>query len=138
MDTAAVADDTGAMMVGIILWWEQVKVWLSASTGLTHHDFHLLLGVLLTLGFTRLLRLPLGAWTPLGLVLGLELVNETFDYTRYAIGGYPWTPGPTLVDIALTIGPPLAIVLAARWDSPRFRLFRRRPVFVIPVVVVDH
>lgn len=114
-------------MVRIILDWEQVKVWLSASTGLSHHDFHLLLGVLLTLGFTRMLRLPLGAWLPLLIVLGLELVNEAFDFARYHIDSYPWGPGPMLVDIALTMVPPLLIVLAARWQSPGFHRFRRRP-----------
>ena len=124
-------------MVPIVLAWEQMKVWLSASTGLSHHDFHLILGVLLTLGFGRLLRVPLGSWTPLLIVFGLEMVNEAFDFTRYYIDSYPWGPGPTLVDIALTMLPPLAIVLAARWDSSIFRLFRRRPVFSIAVNVVD-
>ncbi len=111
-------------LVAIVLDWERVKVWLSATSGLTHHDFHLLLGVLLTLGFGWLLRRPLGSWLPLILVLGLELVNEAFDFIRYHIDSYPWGPGPMLVDIALTMLPPLAIVLAARWESPEFQRFR--------------
>ena len=111
-------------MVGIVLDWEVFKVWLTATSGLTHHDFHLLLGVLLTLGFGWLLRRPLGSWLPLILVLGLELVNEAFDFIRYHIDSYPWGPGPMLVDIALTMLPPLAIVLAARWESPEFQRFR--------------
>lgn len=114
-------------MVVVVLDWEMFKVWLSATSGLTHHDFHLLLGVLLTLGFGWLLRRPLGYWLPLICVFGLELVNETFDFIRYYIDGYPWGPGPMLVDIALTMLPPLAIVLAARWDSLDFYRFRRRP-----------
>lgn len=122
-------------MVRIVLDWEQVKIWLSATTGLSHHDFHLLLGVLLTLAFTRLLRMSLGAWTPLAIVLALELVNEAFDFTRYYIDGYPWSPGPMLVDIALTIVPPLAIVLAARWQSDHYHRFRRRS-FVVPARVM--
>jgi hypothetical protein len=113
-------------MIAIVLDWEQVKVWLSASTGLSHHDFHLLLGVLLMLALTRLLRLPLGAWLPWLIVFGLELVNEAFDFTRYYIDHYPWGPVPMLVDIALTMLPPLAILLAARWRSPHFRRFKRR------------
>lgn len=124
-------------MVTIVLAWEQMKVWLSASTGLSHHDFHLILGVLLTLGLTRLLRLPLGSWTPLVIVFGLEMINEAFDFTRYYIDSYPWGPGPTLVDIAITMLPPLAIVLAARWDSLHFHRFRRRKAFPIAVGVVD-
>ncbi|MEG3085562.1 hypothetical protein U1707_18120 [Sphingomonas sp. PB2P12] len=112
-------------MVAIVLDWEMFKVWLTATSGLTHHDFHLLLGVLLTLGFGWLLRLPLGSWLPLILVFGVELVNEAFDFIRYYVDSYPWAPGPMLVDIALTMLPPLAIVLAARWDSPQFYRFRR-------------
>lgn len=124
-------------MVSIVLAWEQLKVWLSASTGLSHHDFHLILGVLLTLGFTRLLRLPLGSWTPLMIVFGLEMLNEAFDFTRYYIDSYPWGPGPMLIDIAITMLPPLAIVLAARWDSPEYRRFRHRKTSTIVVGVVD-
>lgn len=118
-------------MFSIVLDWEDFKVWLSASTGLTHHDFHLLLGVLLTLGIGWLLRRPLGAWLPLGIVLMLELVNEVFDFVRYYVAGYPWGPGPMLVDIALTIVPPLAIVLAARWNSPAFHRLRQRRSFQV-------
>lgn len=122
-------------MIALVLDWEAFKVWLTATTGLSHHDWHLLLGVLLTLGFTRLLRLPLGAWIPLLIVLALELVNEALDFTRYHIDGYPWGPGPMLVDIALTMLPPLAIVLAARWDSLDFYRFRRRPRGMIKVTL---
>ena len=107
-------------MFRIVLYWEEFKDWLSASTGLTHHDYHVLLGIGLTLGFTWLLRLPLGSWVPLVFVLSLELVNEAFDFTRYYVSGWPWEPGPTLIDIVLTMAAPLVIVLAARWTSPAF------------------
>ena len=113
-------------MFGIVLDWEQFKVWLTATTGLTHHDYHLLLGVLLTLGFGILLRRPFGSWLPLLVVLVLELTNELFDFIRYYVDSYPWGPGPMLVDIALTMVPPLAIVLAARWSTPPFHRLRRR------------
>ena len=103
-----------------ILEWEAVKDWLSGSTGLTRDAYHLLLGIGLTLGLTWLLRRPLGSWLPLLIVLALELVNEAFDFTRYHVAGWPWEPGPTLVDIALTIAPPLVIVVTARLTSPCF------------------
>lgn len=122
-------------MIALVLDWEAFKVWLTATTGLSHHDWHLLLGVLLTLGFTRLLRLPLGTWPPLLIVLALELVNEALDFTRYHIDGYPWGPGPMMVDIALTMLPPLAIVLAARWDSLDFYRCKRRPQGMIKVAL---
>ena len=122
-------------MFALVLDWEMFKVWLSATSGLTHHDFHLLLGVLLTLGFGWVLRRPLGSWPPLLIVLVLELINEVFDFIRYYVDSYPWGPGPMLVDIALTMVPPLAIVLAARWDSFYFYRFRRRPRLTIAVAL---
>ena len=76
-----------------------------------------------------------GRVVPLLIVLALELVNEALDFTRYYIDGYPWGPGPMLVDIALTMLPPLAIVLAARWDSFDFYRFRRRPQGMIKIAL---
>ena len=109
----------GQTAFGFVLDWEKFKVWLTANTSLTHHDYHLILGVLLTIGFGWLLRRPLGSWLPLGIVFALEIVNEILDFTRYYVDSYPWGPGPMLVDIAITIVPPLAIVLAARWERSR-------------------
>jgi hypothetical protein len=113
-------------MFDMVLGWEAFKNWLSGSSGLTHHDFHLILGVALTLAIGRLLRLPLGAWTPLLIVFGLEMLNEASDFTRYYVSDWPWTPDAALIDIAVTMIPPLAIVLAARWNSEHFYRFRRR------------
>ena len=115
-------------MFSIVLGWEAFKDWLSATVYLTHHDLHLVLGLGLTLGLGRLLRRPLGSWLPLLIVLALELLNEISDFARYYVSNWPWTPGETLVDIAITMLPPLAIVLAARWESARIR--RRRRIVV--------
>ena len=122
-------------MFGLVLDWEDFKVWLSRTSGLSHHDWHLILGLGLTFGLGRMLRRPLGSFVPIGVVLALELVNEAFDFIRYRIDSYPWGPGPMLVDIALTMLPPLAIVLAARWDSLDFYRFRRRPRGMIKVTL---
>lgn len=118
-------------MVAIVLGWETFKDWLSATLHLSHHDLHLILGLGLTLGFGRVLRRPLGAWLPLGIVAALELLNETSDFARYYLSDWPWTPWETLVDIVITLLPALAIVLAARWDSEHFRRFRRRRRFTV-------
>lgn len=120
-------------MFSIVLGWEAFKDWLSDTVHLTHHDLHLILGVGLTLGFGWILRRPLGSWLPLWIVLALELLNETSDFLRYYFDHWPWTPKETLIDIAITILPPLTIVLAARWESEHFRRFRRRPRHVIQV-----
>jgi hypothetical protein len=100
--------------------WESFKDWLAAAVHLTHHGLHVVLGLTLTLLFTRLLRLPLDSWQPLAIVAGLEGVNEAFDFGRYHLSGWPWTPGPTLIDIALTLGPPLTLITVAA-------LLRHRP-----------
>lgn len=122
-------------MFSIVLDWEAFKDWLSATVHLTHHDLHLILGIALTLAFGWMLRRPLGSWLPLGLVFLLEMINETSDFTRYYVSKWPWTPEPTLVDIAITILPSLAIVLAARWDTLHFWHFRRRRAIVVQTQV---
>lgn len=106
-------------MVQLVLGWEAFKVWLSAVSGLTHHDIHLIAGAVLTIVFAKLLRVKLASWRPLTIVLILELINETFDFARYAIGGYPWGPLPSLIDIALTMVPGVLIVVCARLSARR-------------------
>lgn len=118
-------------MFFVILNWENFKVWLSADSGLSHHDIHLILGLVLTFGIGRILRRPLGAWLPLGIVLTLELINETFDLVRNLVPGWPLMWGESAIDIAITVGPPLLIVLAARWNSRHFYHFRRRDKIVV-------
>lgn len=118
-------------MFAIVLDWEDFKVWLSATVHLSHHDIHLILGLALTLGLGAVLRRPLGSWLPLLIVFGLEVINELFDFIRYYVPGWPWTPKETLIDIAITILPALAILFAARWNSGHFHHFRRRQRRVI-------
>ncbi len=65
-----------------VLRWKSFKDWLS-ETGLTYYDWHILLGLALTLGFTWVLRRLLASW----LLLVLELVNKTSDFTRYYVAG---------------------------------------------------
>ena len=108
-------------MIVVVESWETFKDWLSKTVHLTHHQLHLLLGVLLLLIVGRLLRRPLGSWSPLLLVSALELVNELLDFTRYRVADWPWTPRETLIDIAITLAPPLVVVLVARLWSRRRR-----------------
>lgn len=121
-------------MFAVVLAWEDFKVWLSATSGLTHHDIHLMLGLGLTLALGWVLRRPLGSWLPLGIVLALELVNEALDFIRNIVPGWPLLPGEAVVDVALTIVPALLVILAARWDSEHFYRFRRRRRVVVPIV----
>ena len=121
-------------MFFVILDWENFKVWLSAHSGLSHHDFHLILGLVLTFGIGWILRRPLGSWIPLAIVLALELINEAFDLIRNIVPGWPLLWGEATVDILITIVPPLLIVLAARWNSRHYHRFRRRDKVVVRTV----
>jgi hypothetical protein len=104
----------------IVLAWESFKDWFSFSVHLTHHELHVVIGLVLFLVFSRLFRVSLASFLPLAPVALLELLNETSDYVRYRIDDWPWTPGPTLLDIALTLGPSVALILVVRiWGLAR-------------------
>lgn len=102
-------------MFAIVLGWEAFKDWLSATVHLTHLQLHLVLGLTLTVAIGWAMRVPLGSWRPWWAVFGLEMLNETSDFTRYYVSNWPWTPWATLREIAVTMLPPLMLVLAARW-----------------------
>jgi hypothetical protein len=97
-----------------VLAWEWFKDWLSATVHLSHHQLHVALGLLLFVMFARLLRRPMRSFAPLLAVAGLEALNEASDFARYYFSGWPWTAHETLVDVALTLGPPLALLVVAR------------------------
>lgn len=118
-------------MFGLVLDWEDFKVWLSAATHLTHHDIHLILGVVLTFALGRALRRPLGSFVPLAIVLGLELINEALDFLRNIVPGWPLEYREAAIDVAITVGPALLIILAARWNSNDYYRFRRRERFTV-------
>lgn len=99
---------------GAVLGWERFKDWLSATVHLTHHQLHVVVGLLLFVAGARLLRRPLGSALPLVPVAVLELINEASDFARYFISGWPWTAHETLIDIALTLAPPMVLMVVAR------------------------
>ena len=105
-------------MLTIVLAWEDFKDRLSATVHLSHWDLHVILGVALFLVFGRLLRRPLTSFLPVLLVALLEFGNELLDALRAYFGNWYWNWPDTLVEVALTLGPPFAIASAAR-------LFRR-------------
>jgi hypothetical protein len=98
----------------IILGWEAFKDWLAASLQVTHWTLHVIVGIALFPIFSKLLRKPLRS--PVGLLplAFLELLNETSDFLRYYIAGWPWSGYQTSVEVCLTILPPLMILILAR------------------------
>ncbi len=101
-------------MLSVVLAWEGFKDWLSATAHLTHWDLHLLLGLGCFVLFARLLRRPLTSFAPLVPVAMLEAVNEGLDFLRAWIPHWAWNGRDTLVEVALTLVPPLLLAMVAR------------------------
>ena len=107
-------------MLSIVLAWETFKDWLSATVGLSHWDLHVIVGVGLFLAFGRLFRRPLSSLLPLIPVAVLELGNETMDFLRAYIPHWSWNAHDTVIEVALTLAPSLALVGAIRsWPALR-------------------
>lgn len=94
--------------------WEIVKLWLEDSLQVTSEVMHIHLGLIAFVIGSLLWRGRLGGWAPLLFVLAIELLNELSDYGRYVLSGWPWRPGPTVMDIAQTMLWPLILTLLAR------------------------
>lgn len=94
-------------MLSAVLAWETFKDRVSARVHPTHWDLHVILGLVLFLLFARLLRRPPTSLVPLVPVALLELGNETLDFLR-AWPRWCWNWPDTLIEIALTLAPPLA------------------------------
>lgn len=102
----------------VVLAWESFKDWLSLGVHLTHHELHVVVGLLIFVAAAKLLRRRLSSFVPLLPVATLEAANETSDYARYMLDRWPWTAYETVIDIVLTLGPPILLILTmrlARW-----------------------
>ena len=97
-----------------LLAWEWFKDWLSATVHLSHNSLHVVCGLAIFLIVGRLLRKRLSSFWPLAPVALLEAANETMDYSRYAADHWPWRWGPTILEVFLTLLPPLTVILLAR------------------------
>ena len=108
-------------MFRIVLAWESFKDWLSASVHLTHWDLHVIVGLLGFFGFGRLMRRPITSSLPIVPIAVLELLNELSDFLRAYVPDWPWAWRDTIVEIGLTLLPPLLVVVAARLLRARRR-----------------
>lgn len=117
-------------MFEIVLAWEAFKDWLSTTLHLTHWHLHIIVGLVLLVLFGRLMRRPLSSFLPLAPIAALEALNEISDFTRYYVSGWPWTPTATAIEVALTLVPPIIVIVLSRcwpfvneaWSSLWFRL----------------
>ena len=106
-------------MLSLVLAWETFKDWLSKTVGLTHWDLHIIIGLALLFGLGRIMRRPLRSFLPLLPIALLELGNEMLDFLRTVYGAWYWNWPDTIVEIGLTLGPPLLVILCARLVSMR-------------------
>lgn len=107
-------------------FWEYAKDWLAFTFHVTHWTLHVIVGLGLFLLFKRLLRVPFSSMMPLLPIAALEAANEAVDFTRFYVSNWPWTPRSTMIEVALTLVPPSAIIGVARWREQALR--RSRPV----------
>lgn len=111
----------GAAMIPkyTVLDWTATKDWLSGTLHLSHDMLHVHVGMAIFVLASLVLRRPIGLLPPLLLLLGLETLNELSDFMRYRIGGWPWTPWPTVADYIDTLLWPAVLTLLFRADRLR-------------------
>lgn len=98
----------------VIVGWGDAKDWLSNLLHLSHGMLHVHIGMTVFLLSSLVFRKPIGSWVPLLIVIGLELLNETSDFLRYQMAGWPWKPGPTIADFFATWLWPVVLTLIFR------------------------
>jgi hypothetical protein len=60
--------------------WHQIKLWLSAASGLDMDSLHVHVGVLAQVGVALVLRKRLSSWWPWLAVAAAVLANEFYDF----------------------------------------------------------
>ena len=101
--------------------WHQIKVWLSATTGLSMDALHVHAGVICLVAVALLLRRRLSSPWPWLVVAVVVLINEVYDY-RYEIWPVREMQRDEAVrDIWNTLLLPTLILLLARFTPSLFR-----------------
>jgi hypothetical protein len=110
--------------------WHQSKVFVEHSLSIEHDALHVLVGVLLWLGFGLLLKRPLTSWVPWTWVLAVIAWNEAVDLwvERWPFLGQQYGEGAK--DLFLTMIVPTIILAMLRLRPELFvsggRVRRRR------------
>lgn len=97
----------------VVLAWEAAKERLALSIHFSHEALHVLVGVMLFMLSAVVMRRPVRSLRPIVPVAVVELINEAFDFTRYYVSEWPWSPQSSMIDVALTLLPPTMIALTA-------------------------
>ncbi|AJP71685.1 hypothetical protein [Sphingomonas hengshuiensis] len=90
-------------------FWQHCKAWLATATALPDSTLHALAGMLVLLAAAVVLRRVPWDWRAWGVLLALELANETYDMLNPASGEDRL--GASLHDLWLTMLCPTLLVL---------------------------
>lgn len=97
----------------LVLGWEACKDWLSATLHMPHLALHGIVGVLVPPAVLLATRRPVSSVLPLAVVAALEAGNETLDYARYALAGWPWQARASAIEALVTVAPAVALLVVA-------------------------
>jgi len=91
--------------------YHDTLLWV-VNLGPKHPDkfMHTYVGLAIWLGSAIVLRRRLSAWVPLGILIGMEGLNEVIDF----IGEKGWTMRGTITDLLATFLWPVSIFIALR------------------------
>lgn len=106
--------------------WGPFKRALETSLGISSDAMHVLVGMLLLLGFTWITRRPLHDWRPWLMVFSMELVNEFIDLHQRG-GSFERNLTVSARDLVMTMFLPTLLLL-----YHRFRHWRRPDVIGTP------
>lgn len=95
--------------------WYEVKLFVEHASGVSMDALHVLLGSLLFLVATLVVRRGLGSILPWAFVLALELVNEAYDLHVERWPNLASQIGEGAKDVMLTMALPTLILLIGRW-----------------------
>jgi hypothetical protein len=103
--------------------WHQGKLFIEHAVSFSHDSLHIIVGVIIWIGFALVFRRPLTAWWPWLWLFAVILWNETVDLwmEQWPDPGQQYGEGAR--DLLLTMVVPTIIMIAARL---RPELFRRR------------
>ena len=95
--------------------WNQIKLWLSAISGLDMDALHVHAGILFQIGAALLLRKRLSSPWPWLLLLAVLIANETYDYNYEVWPQRAMQRAEAWKDIWNTLLLPTVVLLLARY-----------------------
>jgi hypothetical protein len=114
------------VITAAMLSWHQGKLFIEHAVRIDHDALHVIVGVLLWLVLTLVLRRPITSWRPWLWVFAFILWNETVDLWMEHWPDPGKQYGEGVRDVLLTMCLPLILMFAARMRPDLFRSGPRR------------